>query len=244
MGTDMIDIIVPVHNEGGSIERTLRDFYRTVAVTNRVPIQFIICEDGSTDNTVVVLKTLAGELPIKLISAPVRKGYSRAVVDGIMASKSEWAAFVDSDGQYDPQDFIRLLSIRDNVDLVIGWRNPRVDPWVRKVMSFAFAVVYRTLFDVQVRDPSCPFLIVHRDALQKILSPHIGILKQGFWWEFMARASAANLKIVETPVQHKDRSSGKTQVYKPTKVPRIAIEHLLGLWKLRRELRASLQPQP
>jgi len=30
-----------------------------------------------------------------------------------------------------------------------------------------------------------------------------------------------------------------TQVYRPAKVPRIAAEHLLGLWKLKRELDGS-----
>jgi dolichol-phosphate mannosyltransferase len=233
---EAIDVVVPAHNEAASIGPTLRDFYRTVAIQNHIPIRFVVCEDGSTDDTVPVLERLRQELPLKLISDPIRKGYSRAVIDGMRGTESEWVAFIDSDGQCDPEDFSRLVTLREGADLVMGWRNPRSDPWIRKAMSGMFGLVYRMFFDVRVRDPSCPYLLVHRAGLQKIISANIGILKQGFWWEFLARASRAGLRIVETPVRHRNRASGVTQVYRPTKVPRIAAEHLLGLWKLKREL--------
>jgi len=106
-------------------------------------------------------------------------------------------------------------------------------------MSGAFGFAYRLLFDVRVRDPSCPYLLVRRPGLQKILAGNVGILKQGFWWEFLARASAAELRIVETPVRHRRRASGLTQVYRPSRIPRIAAEHLLGLLQLKRELASS-----
>jgi dolichol-phosphate mannosyltransferase len=181
MSPEVIDVVVPAHNEGASIGSTLRDFHRTVAVDGGISIRFIVCEDGSTDDTVEVLKKVSEEIPLKLISDPVRKGYSRAVIDGMRATDSEWVASIDSDGQCDPSDFARLVGLRSGADLIIGWRNPRSDTWVRKVMSSAFGVVYRLLFNVRVRDPSCPYLLVHRPALQKIFAGNIGILKQGFW---------------------------------------------------------------
>lgn len=235
----MIDIVVPVHNEGSSIAATLREFHDSVAMQGRIPIRFVVCEDGSKDNTVAVLKSLAGELPLKLISDPVRKGYSRAVIDGLRATESDWVGCIDSDGQCDPADFAKLVSLSKDADMVIGWRNPRADARIRKLMSGAFGFVYRLLFDVRLRDPSCPSILIRRPGLESILAGNVGILKQGFWWEFVARATAHDLVIRETPVHHRVRSSGTTQVYRPAKVPRIAIEHLLGLWELRRELKAS-----
>lgn len=234
-----IDVVLPVHNEGASIADTLREFHRVVMLEGGQPIRFVVCEDGSTDNTVAVLKDLAAELPLKLISDPVRKGYSKAVIDGFRGTSSEWVGFIDSDGQCDPADMLRLAAARnENVDLVMGWRNPRSDPWIRKAMSGSFKIVYRMFFRVTMRDPSCPYLLINRAGLEKILSGNVGILKQGFWWEFLARAVGANLRIVEMPVRHRVRSAGVTQVYRPTKVPRIAAEHLIGLCHLRRELNA------
>jgi glycosyltransferase involved in cell wall biosynthesis len=232
-----IDIVLPVHNEGASIAATLREFHRVVMLEGERPIRFVVCEDGSADNTVAELKKLSTELPLKLISDPVRKGYSKAVIDGFRNTTSEWVGFIDSDGQCDPADMLRLAAARnENVDLVMGWRNPRSDPWIRKAMSDSFKFVYRMFFKVTVRDPSCPYLLIHRHGLEKILTGNAGILKQGFWWEFLARAVGAKLRIVEMPVRHRVRSAGVTQVYRPSKVPRIAAEHLIGLWRLRREL--------
>ncbi len=233
-----IDVVLPVHNEGASIGATLREFHRTVAMGSNIPIRFVVCEDGSSDDTLPVVRALAAELPLKLISDPVRKGYSRAVIDGLRASESDWVACIDSDGQCDPADFAKLLALQDGADLVVGWRNPRSDPWMRRAMSGAFGLVYRTFFDVRLRDPSCPYILIRRASLEKILAGNVGILKQGFWWEFFARASALGLAIRETPVHHRVRSSGMTQVYRPARVPRIALEHLLGLRKLRQELNA------
>ena len=98
----VIDIVLPVHNEGSSIAQTLREFHQKVSVEDGIPVRFVICEDGSSDDTVPVLQALAGELPIKLISDPVRKGYSRAVpirtgccvsipmVNAILRTSSNW----------------------------------------------------------------------------------------------------------------------------------------------------------
>jgi glycosyltransferase involved in cell wall biosynthesis len=234
-----IDVVLPVYNEGASIAATLREFHLVVMLEGGQPIRFVVCEDGSSDNSASVLQNLATELPLKLISDPIRKGYSRAVIDGFLGTTSDWVCFIDSDGQCDPADMLRLSALRgENIDLVIGWRNPRSDPWIRKAMSGVFGFVYHMFFRVSVRDPSCPYLLINRSGLKKILSGNVGILKQGFWWEFLARAEGANLRIVETPVRHRARAAGVTQVYRPSRLPRIAAEHLIGLCHLRRELNA------
>ena len=234
-----VDVVLPVHNEGGSIGATLEEFHRVVTRTRGIPVRFVVCEDGSTDNTVAVVRDLQGSLPILLITDKARKGYSRAVIDGFRACDGDLVGFIDSDGQCDPTDFSTLHEKMSDpaVDLAVGYRNPRSDHWVRLLMSGLFKTVYRMLFPVRLRDPSCPFLLIRREGLQKILQGKVGILKQGFWWEFMARAQALGLALAETPVRHRVRSAGTTQVYKPTKVPRIAWEHLLGLFALRSELK-------
>ena len=121
-----IDVVLPVHNEGVSIAATLREFHRVVMLDGGQSIRFVVCEDGSSDDTAPVLQKLAAELPLKLISDPVRKGYSRAVIDGFRGTTSDWVAFIDSDGQCDPADMLRLIALRNGIDLVMGWRNPAI----------------------------------------------------------------------------------------------------------------------
>lgn len=128
-----IDIILPAHNEESTIGGTLRDFYRVVTEGQQIPIRFIVCEDGSRDNTVAVVQALSREIPIHLISEPMRKGYSKAVVDGLRASTSPVVGFIDSDGQCDPNDFARLLQTfrqKDCDPLVAG--SPRFSRATRR----------------------------------------------------------------------------------------------------------------
>jgi hypothetical protein len=127
--------------------------------------------------------------------------------------------------------------MQKDVDLVVGYRNPRQDHWIRILMSRAFNTVYKFYFSVGLKDPSCPYLLIKREALMRVLDGNVGILKQGFWWEFFARARARKLSITQVPVAHRVRTAGETVVYRPTKVPRIAYEHLLGLRKLSAELK-------
>jgi dolichol-phosphate mannosyltransferase len=235
--TDPIDVVLPAHNEGDGIAQTLKEFYEVVTTKNGIPVRFVVCEDGSTDNTVEVLTSLSKELPLEMLSFNERKGYSRAVVDGFRATTSEVVAFIDSDGQCDPEDFPALAAELSTADLVIGYRNPRHDAGYRKVMSFAFKTVYERLFPVRLKDPSCPFLLVKRSALDATLRGNPGLLSEGFWWEFNARAKSAGLIVTELPVNHRARVEGETKVYRPTKIPRIAYEHIRALFTLRAELR-------
>jgi len=232
-----IDVVIPVHNEGASIAATLREFHASAIRQGNVDVHFIVCEDGSTDDTVAVIEGLLSELPIHFITSKERKGYSRAVVDGFRAATRNYVLFIDSDGQCDPADLVKFTENIAAFDLVLGYRNPRQDHWVRLLMSGSFKVVYNLLFTVPVRDPSCPYLLIHHEALQKILAPTLGILKQGFWWEFLARCFAAGLSVKEVPVSHRNRAAGNTVVYLPSKVPGIAYRHILGLFNLRKELR-------
>jgi glycosyltransferase involved in cell wall biosynthesis len=237
-----IEVVLPAHNEGKSIGQVLTEFHRIAHDDHGLAIRFLVCEDGSTDDTCDVVNELAKTLPIRLLSFGERKGYSRAAADGLRAATAEIVAFIDGDGQCDPSDLIVLLQHLDQYDLVVGYRHPRHDSVLRKLMSASFKVAYHRMFPVPLTDPSCPFLVIRRPALERALRGHPGILRQGFWWEFYARAYSAGLRVTEVPVHHRARVAGKTQVYGLTKIPRIASEHLLGLRKLRNELASITAP--
>jgi glycosyltransferase involved in cell wall biosynthesis len=232
---DQIDVVLPAHNEGDGIEQVLREFHDVNAAKD-ISVRFVICEDGSTDNTVEVIRNLAEELPIELITSPERKGYSRAVVDGLRAATAPLVGFIDSDGQCDPDDLEHLLALAPENDLVVGYRVPRNDALYRRVMSRSFKFVYERLFPLRLPDPSCPFMVIHPSALEQTLRGNPGLLRQGFWWEFYARANAAGLRIATVPIRHRVRLAGETKVYRPTKIPAIATEHIRALFMLRREL--------
>lgn len=228
-----LQIVFPVHNEEESIEAVLSEWHDFL----EIPHQFIVCEDGSGDDTVGAVARASERLPIVLLSSPSRKGYSRAVLDGLQASSASYVLCVDSDGQCDPRDFPTLWANRHNSDVTKGWRVHRADPAVRRVLSGLFRMYYRALFLIPVKDPSCPYVLMNRKVIDQ-LTPELGELEQGFWWEFIARAHRRGFTVAELPIHHRVRSHGVTQVYRWRKMPSIGIRHVIGLgriwWQTRR----------
>src|ERR1019366_7007249 len=208
IGSPQLEILLPVHNEAESIENTIREIYEAVAP--QVELRFIICEDGSSDDTKKVLMRLAESLPLKLIMSDDRKGYSRAVRDGMESLEADYLLCLDSDGQCDPGDFGKFWEARDHQDVAIGWRTNRSDNLLRRGLSRTFYFVYQLFYRVPVHDPSCPFVLARKQVIKTVV-PEMGEMKEGFWWEFTARVHRRGFSLREFPVNHRSRSAGQTQ---------------------------------
>jgi dolichol-phosphate mannosyltransferase len=229
-----LEVLLPVHNEGASIAATLREIHAAIAPL--ASLRFRICEDGSRDDSKDVLRRLARELPLELMLSDERKGYSRAVVDGMRALDAPWLLCLDSDGQCDPADFARFWAERDRADVLYGWRVERADNLLRRALSRFFYLFYRALLGVPLHDPSCPFLLVRRRVVERI-APEMGEMQQGFWWEFAARVHRRGFSIHEMPVRHRPRAAGETQVYRLGKMPGIFWRHFTALFRIRAQTR-------
>lgn len=227
-----VDLILPAHNEEKSIESVIREFHRVVAVESSYDLMIYVSEDGSRDETANVIRKISNELPVVLIHSDFRKGYSRAVVDGFRASRAPLVAACDSDGQYDPEDLVALIKSISGHEIAVGYRNPRSDPAVRKVMSWMFRTAYRVIQPGRFRDPSCPFVLFTRPALERVVldNPRVPFMPQGLWWEISARIAGLEIDYVEVPVRHRQRDEGGSVVYRPRRIPRIVADNLFGLW--------------
>ncbi len=231
---DLLQVVMPVHNEAESIEEIIMEIYREISP--RLTIEFIICEDGSIDDTKKILLNLSRKIPMKLIMSNERKGYSQAFIDGLKKTSANYIFCLDSDGQFVPSDFWKLYEKKNDYDLITGWRVERADKTFRLFISNSFKLLHKLLFGVPLRDPSSPFLLIKRNVLSSVLD-ELGVLKQGLWWEFTARVYRKGLKITEVPIQHKFRHWGQTRVYTISEIPGIAAAHIIGLFKIWKETR-------
>ncbi len=233
MMSKKFQILLPVHNEGLSIKKTLLDIYD--ALKDEIDFEFIITEDGSTDDTKKILNGLKNELPMILISEDKRKYYSLAVLDGIKKATSEFLLIMDSDGQCDPKDIKSFWNKRNESDLVCGYRSPRYDYAYRKFISKIFYFIYNILFKVPLRDPSFAFVFMNKKTYTN-LNNFTPYLPDGFFWEFNARANKLNFLFSEIKINHRKRSSGDTKIYTFGKLPKVAYNNLIGLIKLKKEI--------
>lgn len=234
-----LQIVTAVYNEEKNIEHTIVSFFDKLEKHN-FEIEFIISEDGSKDNSVKVIKSLSKIYNIKLYSSKTRKNYSEAVLFGLSKTNFDIVAFVDSDGQYEPDDLYKMSCSLQQGTFVLGFRNPRVDSKFRIAISKSFKFIYKKMMKLNLSDPSSAYFIGYKSDLDKVLNGFKdGYLKEGFWWEFYARASKNNIKIIEVPVKHFERRYGNTVVFKLYKIPLIGLKNLIGLVKLKNDLKIN-----
>jgi glycosyltransferase involved in cell wall biosynthesis len=228
-------MVFPVCNESFIIEQTIRNYYSEFE--GRVPdFEVIVAEDGSTDDTKLVLERLAAELPIRLFTSDERKGYQQAVIDAIGRAVKPWVFIVDSDYQFAVIDFWRLEPHRDSADVILGIKCPRRDPFYRILLSAVFNWLLRLFFGVPYRDMDTGFRLIRRSSLEEIV-PQLTHLST-FTAEFVVRADYAGHRIQEVPVHHYARKIGSTTIYFISKLAWICVEQFAGLVRMKREFAA------
>lgn len=228
---DRLSIILPVYNEFKSLPQVLTE-WKNELVRARIPYQFIICEDGSTDGTSELLPKIKRKYNLDLNQKNFRRGYGQAVIDGIKSARTNYILCIDSDGQCDPKDVKKFWDNRLSEKVIIGWRKTRQDAGQRKIFSGCFKVLYKILFPTPIHDPSAPFVLFQRKKIMPYLK-YMDFLVEGFWWGFIGVCVKAGIEVGELSMNHRLRLNGETQVYKPDKIVGIALKNIYGLFKLK-----------
>ena len=113
-----------------------------------------------------------------------RKGFSKAVQDGIKKSTAKHLLIMDSDGQCDHKKILSLWYYRDNFDLINAYRIKRVDYAYRRLYSQVCFIIYKILFNVPLRDPSFGFIMMNKKAYKSLNNYKI-LCPDGFFGSLM-----------------------------------------------------------
>jgi glycosyltransferase involved in cell wall biosynthesis len=235
VGVAEISVLMPIHNEAETIEKSVIEFYDVISP--RMSLELVLSEDGSTDNTENIIEKLSEKIPLKAILSTSRKGYAGGIKDGLKLVKAEYVLITDSDGQHDPRDFWKIWSLRSKYDIVSGWRKKRADSLYRRVMSQVFQLRIKSAFNLpNFMDITAPFKLMKTEVAIQI-AEECKYMSESFWNEFTVRAHVIGFSIEEIPVSHRLRADkSATRVYKPWKIPKIALSQLVALSKLKSEL--------
>jgi beta-1,6-glucosyltransferase len=101
-------VIIPAYNVSGIIRRAIR----SAAAQTLPPLEILVIDDCSTDNTVEIVKALARDIPsIRLLSTPANGGPSAARNVGLREAKADWIALLDADDAWKPGRLERLSEV-------------------------------------------------------------------------------------------------------------------------------------
>ncbi|MCW4000209.1 MAG: glycosyltransferase family 2 protein [Candidatus Bathyarchaeota archaeon] len=239
---ERIALIMPVYNEADTIRHTVREIHEKIE-SKMGNVDTWVFEDGSTDGTKNVLRELKREFSgLHAEMTPARKGYPRAMRDAflnISGADYDYVVAVDSDGQYEPDDFFKLWSImqRDSPDIVMGRRMARREPPYRKLLSRGLQLLERVMFPVKCKDVTSVMRLMKVDLAHEICG-EIKYSPYNFWLEFTARMSMNGYRIVEIPITYRDRAGG-SRVYSVKKMPKVILSEFRALRAVRREQKSK-----
>ena len=205
-----VSIIIPVFNEVDAKGELVRNTQKLRNLGLNFEYEIIVVDDGSTDGTESALKKIQqANDNLNVVSLARNYGQSTALQAGFDHSKGEVLITMDGDLQNDPADIPMIVDVLSNnkeIDLVAGWRKDRQDAILNRKLPSIFAnflISYTT--GVKLRDYGCSLKGYRRELVTKFRL-------YGEMHRFIpAIAAEVGAKIIEIPVQHHPRMTGKSK---------------------------------
>jgi dolichyl-phosphate beta-glucosyltransferase len=155
-------IIIPCYNEAQRLEPL-----KFIEFSKRHPtIQFCFVNDGSTDDTLSLLNTIAqATTAATVVSLPKNKGKGEAVRQGMkkcLETNCDFIGYLDADLSTSLEEFyeLHLLAGRNNADIVIGSRVKKADTviersFLRHITGRMIATIVDQKFKLGIYDTQC-----------------------------------------------------------------------------------------
>ena len=216
----LLSLVIPVYNEVDSIEPLVREIGEAIpAIAGGVEVIFV--DDGSRDGSFERIRAcLQGRPWLRALRFLGNQGQTAAIAAGVDAATGELVAFMDADLQNDPKDLPGLIGpiLEGSADVVCGWRTKRRDKTLSRVApSLVANFLIRVFLDLRLHDLGCTLKVFRRCYLEDV-----SLL--GEMHRFIpAYARAKGARIVERPVNHRERLHGESK-YGLTRVYKVLID--------------------
>jgi glycosyltransferase involved in cell wall biosynthesis len=202
-----ISVFLPVYNEEPNL-RVLHAKLDEALAALHTTAEIIYVDDGSTDESLAVLRDLARtDRRVRVVALRRNYGQTAAMAAGIDASRGRILIPMDADLQNDPADIERLIAkLDEGYDVVSGWRRKRQDKWVtRKLPSMIANRLISWIGGVPLHDYGCSLKAYRRDVIKDVRL-------YGEMHRFIPiYASWAGARVAEIPVAHHPRTMGKSK---------------------------------
>jgi dolichol-phosphate mannosyltransferase len=198
-----ISLIIPIFNQAAKISYSLKKIKQAVelAFSN---YELIVVNDGSTDDTLTILKGVAmTDEHVHIISYTPNRGKGYAVRQGVLHSHGDAVIFLDGDLDISPdlvKDYVERLSTSDLV--IASKRHPdsivRI-PRSREFLSRAFNLLIKVTLGITQRDTQAG-LKVGKGEIMRTIFRNVSVNRYAFDVELLTIASILHLKVQEMPV--------------------------------------------
>jgi len=203
-----ISVVVPLLNEEESLPE-LCAWIDRVMKENKFTYEVLLTDDGSKDNSWKVIESLgAANSSIKGIRLRRNYGKSAALNVAFQRAEGDVVITMDADLQDSPDEIPALydLIMKDEFDLISGWKKKRYDPITKTIPTKLFNWATRKMSGIYLHDFNCG-LKAYKNIVVKNVEVH-GEMHR--YIPVIAKYSGFT-KIGEKVVEHRARKFGKSK---------------------------------
>jgi len=163
-------VVVPFHNEAESV-RELHDRLTRAMRATGVRYELVFVDDGSTDRTLPLLRSIAADDPCVIVVELRRNfGQTGALAAGFDHAVGRVIVAMDGDLQHRPEEIpLFLAKLDEGYDIVSGWRKNRVDNfWLRRLPSKIANKIASWITGVAIHDFGTTFKAYRREIIEQV----------------------------------------------------------------------------
>ena len=176
-------ILLPAYNEESSILPITQKIDNSLSSAN-IDYQIIVCNDGSTDNTLKILKKQAKKYPIHIISHSINRGLGETSRDNfeaaaLMSDNDDVIVRLDCDETHEPDLIIKLISqIEKGYDVAIASRfkkggGQKGVSRYRAFISYGANVFMKLFFNIpEINEYSCGYRAYSAKIIKKCIKTY------------------------------------------------------------------------
>lgn len=213
-------VITPTYDEAGSLAATVAAI---LDVTPRSHV--LVVDDASPDGTGAIADGLAAADPrVTVLHRPAKQGLGRAYVAGFRVALDRGYDVIvemDADGSHPASALPGLVAALDDpvVGLAIGSRyvpGGGLADWAagRRLLSRAGNAYARAMLRLGVRDVTAGYRAYRADVLRGLPLGEIDSRGYCFQIDMTRRTLDAGWRIVERPIEFRERTSGRSKMSK------------------------------
>ncbi len=205
---DSFTVVMPVYNESKSIENVLSELKEFISKNNRFKIEVICVNDCSDDNSREILERIEW---IKLLNHETNMGYGASLKTGIREAKYDTIVLMDSDGQHNPDEILKLLKRYCNKKtMVVGKRRVTATKRSRIIGKILISFLVKYLFHNEIEDVNSGFRIFSKKTATKFF--HLCSDRFSFSTSITLAYYAYSMDVVFVPITIRARNGGKSSV--------------------------------
>lgn len=168
-----VDIIVPCYNEQEVLTTFFKETDKIVSTIEGYSFRYLFVNDGSKDDTLLLLKGLAATYPyVNYISFSRNFGKEAGMYAGLENSTGDYAIIMDADLQHPPSLIPQMIeSVEKGHDCCAAYRtNRKGEKVIRSFFSRNFYKINNKLTNVKMPYGAVDFRIMTHQMVESIVS--------------------------------------------------------------------------